>query len=145
MRIRTLLDKWCKLPTKAHKQDAGFDLYTPKDFALGKFDTAIIDTGVHMEIPEGYCGLVVAKSGLHFKWGITTTGLIDCGFTGSIKVRLTRADYIAENNQLACFSQGDKIAQIVLLPIADAELVRLLDGTFNASERGDNGFGSTGR
>ena len=151
MKIKIMLDEGAKMPTRAHETDAGLDLYTPKDVivpgckALLRTFTAdirigntTIDTGVHIEIPKGYVGFVKSKSGLMVKSGITTDGTIDCGYTGSICVRLfnhTKNDHT--------FKKGDKIAQLVLLPIItpDLELVDSLDET----ERGDNGFGSTGR
>lgn len=153
MKIKIMLDEGAKMPTRAHKTDAGLDLYTPFDcnvlpsegnglfggfFNSGEIGSVTIDTGVHVEIPKGYVGFVKSKSGLNVKHGLTAEGVIDSGYTGSIVVKLynhTNKDYF--------FEAGDKIAQLVLLPIItpDLELVDSLDET----ERGDNGFGSTGR
>ena len=141
--MKVVLDPGAKLPTKAHAADAGFDLYAPENMSainLYSHDTAIIDTGVHMAIPSGYCGLIVAKSGLNMKQGITVTGLIDEGYTSTIRVKLYRDDSYADHYTI---EPGDKIAQIMILPVPQFELevVDALDKT----ERGDNGFGSTGR
>jgi dUTP pyrophosphatase len=97
----------------------------------------IIDTGVHIEIPQGYVGFIKSKSGLNVKNDLTATGVVDAGYTGSIVVKLyNHGRYIKK------FNSGDKLTQIVILPIftPDLELVDSLDKT----ERGDNGFGSTG-
>ena len=141
--MKVVLDPGAKLPTKAHAADAGFDLYAPENMSsinLYSHDTAIIDTGVHMAIPSGYCGLIVAKSGLNMKQGITVTGLIDEGYTSTIRVKLYRDDSYADHYTI---EPGDKIAQIMILPVPqfELEIVDALDKT----ERGDNGFGSTGR
>jgi dUTP pyrophosphatase len=91
-----------------------------------------------MAIPEGYCGLLVSKSGLNVKNGITGTGLIDAGYTGSIIVKLYNDSYDDK-----VFDSGDKIIQIIILPVPDVKLVMV--DSLEDTERGDNGFGSTGR
>ena len=137
-RINISVDAGSYLPDRAHDADAGYDLRAPKVGFIPKGGSLVIDTGVHMEIPEGYCGKLCSKSGLNVRFGIISDGLIDSGYTGSIKVKLynlSNAGYVIE--------AGDKISQIVLLPVATPELnlVAVLDDT----ERGDKGFGSTGR
>lgn len=141
--MKVVLDPGAKLPTKAHATDAGYDLYMPENSSsidLYSHDAVIIDTGVHMAIPSGYCGLIVAKSGLNMKQGITVTGLVDEGFNGSIRVKLYRNANYADHYTI---EPGDKIAQIMILPVPqfNLEIVDTLDET----ERGNNGFGSTGR
>lgn len=151
MKIKIMLDEGAKMPTRAHENDAGLDLYTPKDVTVpgsagmpGAFLTSVnighatIDTGVHIEIPKGYVGFVKSKSGLNVKHGLTAEGVIDCGYTGSIVVKLynhTIRDYV--------FKAGEKIAQLVLLPIITPDLVEV--DSLEETERGDGGFGSTGR
>lgn len=135
-KIKVMLDEGAKMPTRAYPSDAGLDLYTPYNFRLYPDDHIVIDTGVHLLIPEGYCGLVVSKSGLNVNHGITSTGLIDAGYTGSIKISLYGHDEMRD------FHTGDKISQIVILPIETPEL-ELVDRA-EKTERGDNGFGSTG-
>lgn len=138
MKINVMLDGGAYMPTKAHDDDAGYDLRTPIDFAVLPTYTAVIDTGVHVEIPKGYVGFLKSKSGLNIKNGIRSEGVIDSGYTGSIKVNL----YNDEKKGVK-FNTGDKITQLVFLPIPETELV--LTNKFSETERGDNGFGSTGR
>lgn len=141
-RMKIKLDNGAIMPTRAHELDAGYDLYLPYDVTTKLCEESfVIDTGVHVQIPEGYVGFLKSKSGLNFKYGITGEGVIDAGYTGSIKVKM----YI---NETSCtrrleLKRGDKLIQLVILPIItpDLELVDKLDDT----ERGDNGFGSTGR
>lgn len=137
-KIKIKLDPEAYVPERAHKQDAGLDLFTPYRFILPGNDTMTIDTGVHVEIPEGYVGFLKSKSGLNVRYSITSEGVIDAGYTGSIKVKLYN-----NNKRDHVFLEGDKISQLVILPILtpEIELVESLDET----ERGNNGFGSTGR
>ena len=99
---------------------------------------AIVDTGVHVEIPEGYVGFIKSKSGLNVKHGLTAEGVIDAHYTGSIRVKIYN-----HKGSGYLFEAGDKIAQLVILPclLPELELVDSLEET----DRGDNGFGSTGR
>ena len=91
-----------------------------------------------MEIPRGHCGLLVSKSGLNVKNDLTSTGLIDEGYTGEILVKLYN-----HSNWPYMVSQGDKISQLVILPVnhESIELVEEISG----GERGDDGFGSSGK
>ena len=152
--MKIMLDEGAKMPTRAHEFDAGLDLYAPKTVSIqGCKYTApitshgygmvgvgqrVIDTGVHVEIPEGYVGFIKSKSGLMCNNGLLTDGTIDAHYTGSIKVKLFNTlpkDYT--------FKAGDKIAQLVIVPclLPDLEVVDHLEET----DRGDGGFGSTGR
>ena len=135
--MKVVLDPGAIMPTRAHPYDAGLDLYSPVRQVIRANDWVSIDTGVHIEIPGGV-GLLTSKSGLMAKEGITSRGTIDCGYTGSIKAVLfnhSKKDYIVE--------KGQKITQLVILPcmLPDLELVDSLEET----DRGNNGFGSTGR
>ena len=139
MKIKVKLDDGAFAPESAHEEDAGYDLRTPTDCYINENGFAIIDTGVHMAIPKGYVGFLKSKSGLNVRDHLTGEGVIDSGYTGSIVVKLYRnANYGGKY-----FKRGDKIIQIVLLPIIkpDIEIANELEET----ERGDNGFGSTGR
>lgn len=141
MKIRVMLDEGAKMPTKAHTADAGFDLYVPeleRCYTLMSGKGMIIDTGVHMEIPEGYVGFIKSKSGLNVISGVTCEGVIDSGYTGSIIVKA----YMNEENTKV-FEPGMKLTQIVILPIPDVELE--LTDSFKETERGNNGFGSSGK
>lgn len=136
--INIKLDEMAIMPTRAHETDAGLDLYSPVSGSVFPNDSLTIDTGVHIEIPHGYCGLLVSKSGLNVNKGLTSTGLIDEGYTGSIVVKL----YNQESNK-QFIKAGDKISQLVLLPYI-APQIRIVD-RIAESERSGNGFGSTGR
>ena len=140
MFLPVMLDKGAKMPTRAHDTDAGLDLYMPDiaDETLFAHDTLVIDTGVHVLIPDGYVGMIKSKSGLNVKYGITSEGVIDAGYTGSIVVKL----YNHSDDDIAV-DCGDKISQLVILPII-TPTVKLVN-EFPVTDRGDNGFGSTGR
>ena len=137
--MRIVLDEGAFTPTRAHTGDAGLDLYTPRDVYIESKGSAIIDTGVHIELPHMTVGEIKSKSGLNFKHGLTVpTGTVDYGYTGSIKVKVYN-----HSNQPYTFKRGDKIAQLVVCPILLPEL-EVVD-TLDQTDRGDNGFGSTGR
>lgn len=123
---------------RAHEDDAGYDLRTPVRCSIFYGECKTIDTGVAVEIPKGYAGLVLPKSGLAQRNIVPTTGVVDCGYTGNIKVRLQN-----QGDMIHTFEPGDKIAQLVLVKIATPK-VRLVD-RLRKTARGANGFGSTGR
>lgn len=132
------LDPGAYMPTKAHRQDAGWDLYSRETKVIPAGASEVFDLGVHILIPDGYAGVMVSKSGLNVNKNLTSTGLIDAGFTGSIKVKLYnhgQEDYIV-------FS-GNKISQIMFVPIVDNVSFSQVD-EFEPTERGENGFGSSG-
>lgn len=136
--IKIMLDDFALPPVRAHKEDAGLDLRAPADAIVPAKGNAIFDTGVHVEIPRGYVGLLKSKSGLCVKHDITSDGTIDSGYTGSILVKLFNhgdKDYEVE--------RGDKISQLILMPIITPELI--LVSELEETERGSNGFGSTGK
>ena len=132
------LDPGAYVPERAHATDAGLDLRTPHGFTLKAGESIAIDTGVHVELPAGTCGLLVSKSGLNVRHGVLSTGLIDEGYSGSIVVKL----YNHSDDNLI-FQKKDKISQLVVLPClyTDVEIVDEIQG----GERGENGYGSTGR
>lgn len=137
-KLNIKLDKGAKLPTRAHATDAGLDLYAMEDQIVSAKESAVFDTGVHIELPAGTVGFLKSKSGLNVNHGITGEGVIDVGYTGSIRVKLynhSGTDYRVK--------AGDKISQLVILPILapSLELVEEL----GESERGEKGFGSSGR
>ncbi len=136
--MKIVLDKGAKMPTRAHKTDAGLDLYSRDDCVVPAKDSAIFDTGVHIELPPDTVGFLKSKSGLNVKHGLQSEGVVDEGYTGSIRVKLynhSGYDYKV--------SKGDKISQLVIQPIIkpDLELVDSLEDT----DRGNNGFGSSGK
>lgn len=125
-------------PTRAHVNDAGLDIYSREDKVVPAHGSAVFDTGVHIELPEGTTGFLKSKSGLYVKYGITSEGVIDVGYTGSIKVKLYNHSDVSY-----AVNAGDKISQLVILPILTPE-IEVVDKLGN-SERGENGFGSSGR
>lgn len=137
MKMKVVLDPGAKMPERAHECDAGLDLFSPVDDVIYVGDSVTIDTGVHIEIPVGYVGMVKSKSGLNVRYGITSEGVIDAGYTGSIAVKLYNHGHAA-----VPIAKGQKISQLVLLPIITPDLV-LVDG-LEGTERGNGGFGSTG-
>lgn len=136
--MRYKLDNGAYTPTRAFWTDAGLDLRTPVDITVPPRGSAIIDTGVHVELPLGTVGMLKSKSGLNVKHGITSEGVIDVGYTGSIKVKLynnSDTEYI--------FNKGDKISQLVIINILTPELEKV--DYLRETERGENGFGSSGK
>lgn len=136
--MKIKLDPWAIMPTRAHDTDAGLDLYAPYSGRVSAGDSAIFKTGVHVQLPPGTAGMLKSKSGLNVKHGITSEGVIDVGYTGEIVVKLYNngeKDYFLR--------KGDKISQLVIVPVVipSLEVVDELEDT----ERGDGGFGSTGR
>lgn len=136
--MEIMLDNGAYMPSRGHETDAGLDLRTPKAVTVPAFGSAIVDTGVHVALPCGCAGLLVSKSGLNVKHDITSTGLIDEGYTGSIVVKLYN-----HGGEDHAFEAGDKVTQLVVMPVVCESLEQV--SAFNPSERGDNGFGSTGR
>jgi dUTP pyrophosphatase len=134
--MKVMLDQGAKI-TRAHELDAGYDLYSREDAVIFPNSSGKFDTGVHVEIPAGYVGFLKSKSGLNVKSGIQSEGVIDAGYTGSICVKLYNHGAHAVE-----IKKGQKISQIVFLPIITPEL-ELVD-SLEETERGCNGFGSTG-
>lgn len=137
-RIKIVLEEGATMPAYAHEDDAGMDLISMEMNMIPAHGRETFKTGVHMAIPSGYFGAIRAKSGLLRKHGIICSGTVDCSYTGEIMVTLVNTS--SKNYQVF---KGDKIAQMILIPYHHAEFVQVekLDET----ERGDNGFGSTGR
>jgi dUTP pyrophosphatase len=130
------------LPSRAHDGDAGLDLYACEAAHIGPGERWSVGTGVAVEIPEGHAGLVLPRSGLARKHGIAlvnSPGLIDSGYRGELRVLLLNTDP-AETFRVAA---GDRIAQLVIAPIALAEPVEA--ASLAESARGEGGFGSSGR
>ena len=136
--MKIMLDEGAKMPTRAHPWDAGLDLYAKESGYIRVNNSLTFDTGVHVQIPEGHVGFVKSKSGLMVNHGITTDGTIDCGYTGSIRVCLFN-----RGGSKYYVHAGDKIAQLVIVKCEFPEL-ELVD-SLEETDRGDGGFGSTGR
>ena len=139
MKINVMLDESAYMPEYAHfGADAGTDIRTPIPVTVMPHSAVIIDTGVHIEIPAGFVGMLKSKSGLNVNKSILSEGVIDSGYTGTIRVKLYN-----HGDQTVVFERGDKVTQLVILPFlaGEFEQVDSLDDT----ERGAGGFGSTGR
>jgi dUTP pyrophosphatase len=130
------------LPTRAHEGDAGLDLYACEAAHIGPGERWGVGTGVAVEIPDGHAGLILPRSGLARDHGISLVnapGLIDAGYRGELRVLLLNNDP-ADIFRIAA---GDRIAQLVLVPVAIATPVETPGLTDSA--RGEGGFGSSGR
>lgn len=137
--MKVKLDPGAFLPERAHKDDAGIDLKTKEKVVLWGGHSHVFDTGVHVEIPHGCYGKIESKSGLNVKQSIVSLGgLIDCGYTGSIRVKLYNLSDYAYT-----FEAGDKIAQLVIQHYEPVK-IEIVD-ELEETERGENGFGSSGR
>lgn len=137
--MRIKLDKGAFMPVRAHKTDAGLDLRTPVKFCVPARGSACVNTGVHVELPEGYYGKLESKSGLNVNHGIVSLGgTIDEPYRGSIVAKLynqTDTDY--------WFEPGEKIVQLVVQPYIAPEIDVVEELT--ETDRGNKGFGSSGK
>lgn len=126
------------IPTKANKTDAGYDLYSTEDYDIPRECKKGIKTGISMAIPEGYVGLIWPRSGLAAKYAIDTlAGVIDSGYRGEVIVLLQ--NHGPSNIHI---SKGDRVAQILFQSIAQLPLLEVEN--LEESDRGKNGFGSSG-
>src|SRR5690242_519758 len=131
-----------RLPTRAHEGDAGLDLYAADAAAIGPGERAAVATGIALEIPDGFAGLVLPRSGLAARHGIALVnapGLIDSGYRGEIRVLLLNTD----REEAFDVKPGERIAQLVVTRVSDAEPVEVAE--LRGSARGEGGFGSSGR
>ena len=138
----TRLDKNLPLPTYALPGDAGLDLIAAESCILEPGERRAIPTGIAIAIPQGYAGFVHPRSGRALREGLgvaNAPGLIDAGYRGEVKVIVVNLD----RANLIKVERGDKIAQLVIQPVATVELVEADD--LPGSVRGSGGFGSTGR
>ena len=145
--MKVFLEPGAYMPERAHETDAGLDLKSREEktvypaFSWSRIaESGVFDTGVHIELPRGCYGKIEGRSGLNIKHSIVCCGgVIDEGYTGSIKVKLYNL-----GSEPYIVRAGDKIAQLIIQPYLSPELERT-DEPLEESERGDNGFGSTGR
>ena len=141
LRVRRLREE-AKLPSRAHDGDAGLDLYAAVSATIDPGERATVATGIAIEVPAGHAGLVLPRSGLAARHGVALVnapGLIDAGYRGEIKVLLLNTD----RTEPFEISVGDRIAQLVLTPVAEADTVEVAE--LAGSARGEGGFGSSGR
>ena len=135
--MKVMLDPGALMPTRAHPTDAGLDLYAPRTVVIPARGSAVVDTGVHVSLPEKTVGMLKSKSGLNVKKNILGEGVIDEGYTGPIVVKLYN-----QGDEDVTIEAGQKLIQLVILPILtpEPELADSLEET----DRGAGGFGSTG-
>ena len=136
------LDPNAALPERAHPGDAGFDLRSIEDVAVGPGERAMIGTGVAVAIPDGHAGLVLPRSGLASKHGLTLAnapGLIDSGYRGELICSVVNLD----PHESVKIARGDRIAQLVVVEVPERRTGWVDD--LPPSSRGESGFGSTGR
>jgi dUTP pyrophosphatase len=130
-------------PKYAYESDSGFDLYSTEEQWIFGFDRALIPTGLHIDIPEGYEIQVRSKSGLALKQGLmvlNSPGTVDQGYTGEIQVILFNT-----SKGKVKIEKGQKIAQAVLCPVVSGKWITLVEKKeINEKDRNANGFGSTG-
>jgi dUTP pyrophosphatase len=135
-------DKRAVIPVKAHKKDAGFDLTAIECFFDKRENKLICDTGLIIDVPEGYALKLHPRSGIH-KTGLSLSngvGLGDPGYTGTYKAVF----YVIGNNPRP-YAPGDRICQLTVEKIEDVEWNEIKEDDLPNYERGDRGFGSTGR
>lgn len=138
IKLPIVLDDGAIMPKRAHDTDAGLDLYAREAKVVPAHGSAEFLTGVHMQLPHGYCGIVISKSGLNRYHDIICTGLNDEGFTGEIVAKL----YNLGDDAYTVLA-GDKITQIAIVPVLYAEPYQV--DVITGGERGADGYGSTGR
>lgn len=138
MKIKKLVDE-ATLPQKAHAGDLGYDLFAAEDISIFPGETKLISTGVAIQFPVGYGGIIKDRSSIATKRKLfTVAGVIDNGYVGELKVALHNSGY-----NLQKIETGDKIAQLVLIPVTNFSIEEV-DEVYSADERGEGGFGSTG-
>ncbi|REI16766.1 dUTP diphosphatase [Staphylococcus felis] len=168
LQIKLLSDN-ATLPTRNHDTDAGFDIYAAETVILEPQEKALIATDIAINIPKGYVGLLTSRSGVSSKTHLVIeTGKIDAGFTGNMKINIKNdsqalpvnyvSDYYMDvkGNEVPSrppvmeykrdtyvINKGDKLAQLVIVPIITPEL-KQVEEFDNVSERGEKGFGSSG-
>ncbi len=135
------LDPRASLPRYAHQGDAGLDLASNADLVVKPAERALVPTGLAVAIPEGHAGLVLPRSGLASKKGLTLSnapGLIDSGYRGEVTIAVVNLDPV----EAVEISRGDRIAQLLVVPFAPVEPFEVAE--LPPSERGPGGFGSSG-
>lgn len=137
--MKIKLDDFAFEPIRAHSTDAGLDIRAIHGGCVRAGQSAAFHTGLHVKLPPYTTGICISKSGLMMNHDITSTGLIDEGYNGELMVKLFN-----HGNTDYTVMPGDKISQLVIVPVLYPE-IEIVDDLEQESERGDGGFGSTGR
>ena len=119
VKVKVKLESDAYMPEYAHDNDAGLDIRSPQNAVIWPHNSTLIDTGVHIAIPAGMVGMLKSKSGLNVKHGLLNTGVIDSGYTGSIMANLYN-----HTDHKYFVKKGDKISQLVIMPVFHADLRR---------------------
>lgn len=136
-----LLDPRAAPPARSRPGDAGYDLAALDAVTLAPAERRLVGTGVAVAIPDGWCGLIVPRSGLAARYGVVPVlGLIDPNYRGELKVTLRNMG--AETHTIAA---GDRIAQLLLVPFGAFDPVLVDELPAGPDDRGEDGFGSSGR
>ncbi len=136
MRMKVMVDNGANIPGRAHRTDAGLDLFATKGGWIFPKCRKTFSTGFHASIPVGFVGLLTSKSGM-MKKGITSRGTIDSGYTGEIRAVLFNHSW-----KFIKIKPNQKVTQLVILPII-TPVLDIVD-SLEATDRGNGGFGSTG-
>lgn len=132
------IHKDAKLPHYGHKGDAGLDIFSTIDCVLRKREVKAIPTGIKVAIPEGYVGLIWDKSGVSLEGVHRLAGVVDSGYRGEVKIVMANL-----SDKPFSIEKGMKIAQLLIQPVVEVEVIEVED--LEATPRGENGFGSTGK
>lgn len=132
------IHKDAKLPHYGHKGDAGLDIFSTIDCVLRKREVKAIPTGIKVAIPEGYVGLIWDKSGVSLEGVHRLAGVVDSGYRGEVKIVMANL-----SDEPFSIEKGMKIAQLLIQPVVEVEVIKVED--LEATPRGENGFGSTGK
>jgi dUTP pyrophosphatase len=136
------IDPDLPLPRYAHPGDAGIDLQSTSDLTLAPGERGVVGSGFAVAVPDGYVGLVSPRSGTAVKMGLSlvnTPGILDSGYRGEVKLVLINLD----PSEPIEIKRGDRVGQLVVVPVATLDVVET--GELPVSQRGEGGFGSTGR
>jgi dUTP pyrophosphatase len=136
-----LLTPAARLPERAYEHDAAYDLYAAEEATLAPLERAVVGTGIALGLPGNLAALTLPRSGLAARHGISIVnapGLIDPGYRGEVRIILLNTDREHEFR----VSVGDRIAQLLLLPLTAVSLVQ--SDTLDDTHRGERGFGSSG-
>ena len=127
-----------QLPKKSHLPDSGLDCFIPHDFTLQPFETKTIGLGFGIQVPEGFAGMLVPRSSIAEQGLIIQTSIIDPDYTGEIHLIITNC-----NNDVVKISQNQRVCSLVIYNVLNVRLD--VTNTFEQTERGSNGLGSTGK
>lgn len=136
--MEVILEKGAILPTRAHKDDLGFDLFANEQITIAPGGRELVSTGCSIKFPQYWGGFIKDRSSVASKRGLfVKAGVIDVGYRGTVKIL-----FYNSSDKIQTIYQGDKIAQLVLIPLS-FDVVKEVDEFSNETERGESGFGST--